>query len=235
VAEVPPVGRVALVSGASRGIGRSIAAALAHAGARVALLARSSPDLEVAAAAVGGLPVVADVSDPEAVGGAVQKVREALGPISILVNNAGRPGTGQVAELTWAGWKAVLEVNVGGAFLLSQAVLPDMLESGGGDIINIASGAGLQGYAGMAAYCASKFALRGFAQSLAAEVGEAGIRVSTIFPGTVDTDFGQRGRGPEPGARSLTPEDVAEAVLAVVRQGPRAWTEEWRLWPFRTE
>jgi NADP-dependent 3-hydroxy acid dehydrogenase YdfG len=190
---LPVQDRVALVSGASRGIGRAVASALAGAGARVALLARNRADLEAAALACGGLPVVTDVSDPASVSAAVAHVREALGPASILVNNAGRPGSAQVAELTWATWRAVLDVNVGGAFLLSQAVLPDMLAQGGGDIVNIASGAALQGYAGMAAYCASK-----------------------------------------PGAKSLTPEDVAGAVLAIVSQGPRAWTEEWRLWPFRT-
>ena len=111
-----------------------------------------------------------------------------------------------------------------------------MRRRGGGNIISIGSGAGKQGYAGMPAYCASKFALIGFSQSLALEVGDAGIKVAVINPGTIATEvsLSTGERRPRSG-KFLLPSDVAQAVLTLVKQGPHAWTQEMNLWPFRSE
>src|SRR5262249_39090559 len=121
--------------------------------------------------------------------------------------------------------------NLTGAFLCSRAVLPAMRRQGSGHIIMIDSGAGKQGYATMAAYSASKFGLIGFAQALAQEVGDEGIKVCTITPGSIISGFA--GGQTRQGAKYLLPEDVAEAVLYLLQQSVRAWTQEMSLWPFK--
>ena len=232
-------GRVAVVTGAASGIGAAISVALAQEGARVALVDLAEPAAaEPVLAAVRGydrqaMYVQTDVADEQAVSEMARSVMAHFGRVDVLVNNAGVGAHGTVEQTTPEEWQRVLATNLTGPYLCSRAVLPSMRGNGGGAIIIISSGAGRTGYAGMAAYCASKFGLRGFAEALAAEVGEAGIKVSTIYPGTTVTDFGGGPRPRRPGVKVLFPQDVAEAVLYLLRQSAHAWTQELTLWPFR--
>ncbi len=227
-------GKVVLVTGASKGVGKAIAMLLASEGAAVVMVARSEDELRVAAEEVtqaGGKAVAyaADVADPEAMAAAVRAAREELGGLDALVNNAGTGGKGHVEDLAIEEWRRVLETNLTGAFVCSQAVIPELRARGGGSIISIGSGAGKQGYAGMSAYCASKFGLHGLMQSLAQEVGDQNIKVAIINPGSIRTEFGG---SRERSGKMLWPEDVAQAVLYLLSQSPRAWTQEMNLWPF---
>ncbi|MDP9368022.1 MAG: SDR family NAD(P)-dependent oxidoreductase [Chloroflexota bacterium] len=234
-------GKVAIVTGAGSGVGRATALALAGAGAAPVLVGRTRERLEETARLVeeiGGtaLVVAADVSDEAAVAGVVEQAMAELGGVDVLVAAAGVGLYGPVESYPLAAWQATLAVNLTGVFLCSQAVLPALRARGGGAILAIASGSGKQGYPNLAAYAASKFGLIGFMQSLAAEVGDEGIKVSTIVPGSILTDFAggsaANKRSQSEGKRYLEPEDVAEAVLYLLRQPARAWTQEMNLWPF---
>ena len=230
-------GKVAIVTGASRGVGKAIASALAGEGGAVVLVARSEEGLAASAEDIrrsGGrcAYVVGDVSSPEDMRRAVLKAREEYGGLDALINNAGIGGSGSVEDLPLEEWRAVLDTNLTGAFVASQAAIPALRARGGGHIISIGSGAGKRGYANMSAYCASKFGLHGLMQSLAEEVGELGIKVSVINPGSILTDFGG-GRDRRREGKHLIPEDVAEGVLYLLSQPGRAWTQEMNLWPFR--
>jgi meso-butanediol dehydrogenase/(S,S)-butanediol dehydrogenase/diacetyl reductase len=227
---------VTVVTGAGRGVGRAIALALAERGGRVVLCARSADDLARVADEVserGGVAetVPGDIREEAVARALAEKALNAFGRIDTLVNNAGIGGYGPVEALSLESWQRVLDTNLTGAFLCSRAVLPAMRRQGSGHIIMIASGAGKQGYSNMAAYSASKFGLIGFAQALAQEVGDDGIKVCTITPGSIVSSFG--GSGTRPGAKYLLPEDVAEAVLYLIQQSERAWTQEMSLWPFK--
>jgi 3-oxoacyl-[acyl-carrier protein] reductase len=227
---------VTVLTGAGRGVGRAIALALAERGGRVMLCARSADDLARVADEVserGGVAetVPGDIREEAVARALAEKALNAFGRIDTLVNNAGIGGYGPVEALSLESWQRVLDTNLTGAFLCSRAVLPAMRRQGSGHIIMIASGAGKQGYANMAAYSASKFGLIGFAQALAQEVGDDGIKVCTITPGSIVSSFG--GSGTRPGAKYLLPEDVAEAVLYLIQQSERAWTQEMSLWPFK--
>ncbi len=226
---------VTIVTGAGRGVGRAIALTLAARGGRVVLCSRSAEDLEQVADEVrergGAAQIVPGDIREEAVAQALaERALDTFGRIDTLVNNAGIGGYERVESLALESWQRVLDTNLTGAFLCSRAVLPAMRRQGNGHIIMIDSGAGKQGYATMAAYSASKFGLIGFAQALAQEVSDDGIKVCTITPGSIVTDFGG---GTRPGAKYLLPEDVAEAVLYLVQQSARAWTQEMSLWPFK--
>jgi 3-oxoacyl-[acyl-carrier protein] reductase len=229
--------RLALVTGASRGAGRAIALRLAQEGMTVALLARGQAALAEAAAearAAGGrtLELVADVRDEAQVQAAFEQARRMLGGLDLVVLNAGVSVNGEVARYSLADWRTVLDTNLTGAFLCARAAIPLLRARGGGNLIAIASGAGKQGYARMAAYSASKFGLIGFMQSLAQELGDDAIKASTIVPGSILTEFRGTPAAPQPGRKYLLPNDLAEAVLYLVRQPPQAWTQELNLWPF---
>jgi NAD(P)-dependent dehydrogenase (short-subunit alcohol dehydrogenase family) len=176
--------------------------------------------------------VVADVRDEAGAQALADRALAAFGRIDTLVNNAGIGGSGRVESLSLETWRACLETNLTGPFLCSRAVLPTMRSQQSGQIIMIASGAGKRGYGGMAAYSASKFGLMGLAESLADEVGDDFIKVCTITPGSIVSDFGGS-RGPRPGAKYLLPEDVTNAIVFLLEQSDRAWTQEMSLWPFR--
>ena len=238
------VGKVAVVTGAGSGVGRATALALADAGATPVLVGRTETTLAETAELIsdkGGVALVApaDVADEAVVAELVARARTELGGVDVLVAAAGIGLYGPVETYSLADWETTLSTNLTGAFVCARAVLPELRARGGGAIVAIASGAACQGYANLAAYAASKFGLRGLMQSLAAEVGEHGIKVSTILPGSILTDFAGGSAdekraamaGPD-GRKYLEPEDVAEAVLCLLRQPARAWTQELNLWPF---
>ncbi|HEX5414065.1 MAG TPA: SDR family NAD(P)-dependent oxidoreductase [Chloroflexota bacterium] len=233
-------GKVALVTGASRGAGRVIALRLAKASAAVAILARGRDKLEAVAGEIqakGGqaLVVVADVADAQAVEAGVAAAEARFGGLDILVNNAGIGPNGPSASFPLETWREVLDTNLTGPFVCSRAVYPALKRRGGGQIIAIASGAARQGYPRLAAYSASKFGLVGLMQALAAEWGGDGIKVSTILPGSILTGFGGRSadeRSRETGRKYIRPEDVADAVVYLLTQPVHAWTQEMNLWPF---
>lgn len=231
-------GKVAIVTGGSRSTGREIARTLLGAGMRVTVCARDAEQLGAAAADLRGsgavLAVTADVGEEDAVERLVAATVAEFGGVDVLVNNAALGGGGRTEECETARWDAVMATNVRGPFLLAKHIVPVMRSRGGGNIISIGSGAGKQGYAGMPAYCASKFALIGFSQALALEVGDDGIKVAVLNPGTIASEVSiSTGQARRPSGKYLLPADVAEAVLALLRQSDHAWTQELNLWPFR--
>jgi NAD(P)-dependent dehydrogenase (short-subunit alcohol dehydrogenase family) len=187
-------GRIALVTGGGRGIGRAVALSLAAAGADVAVTARSSTELEETAAAIRALgrradPIVCDVTDRSQVDAMVARVKSALGDPLILVNNAGIAGSAKLADTSDEMWDRMLRVNATGAFYCTRAVLPMMLQAKWGRIVNVASIAAKAGGLYIAAYTASKHALLGLTRAVAAEVAARGITVNAVCPGYVDTEM----------------------------------------------
>ncbi|HZV86433.1 MAG TPA: SDR family NAD(P)-dependent oxidoreductase [Candidatus Binatus sp.] len=232
----PLSGAVALVTGGSRGIGRAIALRLAKLGAGVAICGRDPQPLAATEAELrqSGLPVysqIADVSKSADVTTLVDKTQAALGPISILVNNAGIGLFGPAHEKTEADWDRVLDTNLKSVFLVSRAVAPAMIKRGSGDIINISSLAGRNAFAGGGIYCASKWGLQGLSACMAEDLREHGIRVSVICPGSVATEFSTRS-SKDP-TKLLSPEDVAHALEMIVTQGPQSFLSEIHLRPVR--
>ena len=221
-------GEVAVVTGASSGLGRATAIAMAQAGAHVALLARSARDLaEAVAAGQRGLALPVDLAREEEVMVAIERTRATFGRIDVLVNAAGTDVLGAVATLATGDWDRVLDVNLRAPFLLAKAVFPAMQAAGRGTIINISSVAGKRGWANAAAYCASKFGLTGFTQALAAEGKPHGIRACIVYPGGMATSWGTwapadrrtEGREPPPVTKALPPDEVA-ALLVWIAAAP---------------
>ncbi len=188
------LGRGAVVTGGSRGIGAAVAEALAGAGASVVVAARTRPETEATAAALRrrGLKAWAhpvDVTKPASVRALAAFARKRLGAVHILVNNAGIAPSAPIARLTLPEWNRCLAVNATGTFLCTQAFLPGMLAEQWGRVVNVASVAGKTGGAYISAYAASKHAVLGFTRSAAAEVATKGITVNAVCPGYVDTDL----------------------------------------------
>ncbi|HKV63114.1 MAG TPA: SDR family NAD(P)-dependent oxidoreductase [Candidatus Acidoferrum sp.] len=235
--QTKPLSRgVALVTGGSRGIGRAIAHQLALLGASVSICGRDSAALEDCSRGLAKLSVpvhkqIADVTNSAAVADLIAQTEAALGPITILVNNAGIGLFGPAHEKTEADWDRVLDTNLKSVFLVSRAVVPSMLRRGSGDIVNISSLAGRNTFAGGGIYCASKWGVIGLTGCMVEDLREFGIRVSVICPGSVATDFS--GRGPKDASKVLTAEDVAHAVKAIVTQGPQSFLSEIHLRPRR--
>ncbi|HEY6386697.1 MAG TPA: SDR family NAD(P)-dependent oxidoreductase [Candidatus Acidoferrum sp.] len=235
--DTPPLsGTVALVTGASRGIGRAIALRLSKLGAAVSICGRHAEALTAAETELkkAGSPFyshMADVSQSTDVARFVDNTQAVLGPISILVNNAGIGLFGPAHEKNEADWDRVLDTNLKSAFLVSRAVVPAMIQRGAGDIINISSLAGRNAFAGGGIYCASKWGLQGLSACMAEDLREHGIRVSVICPGSVATEFS--GRGSKDPSKALSPEDVAHAVEMIVTQGPGSFLSEIQLRPVR--
>jgi NAD(P)-dependent dehydrogenase (short-subunit alcohol dehydrogenase family) len=235
-ADKPLAHRVALVTGGSRGIGRAIALRLANLGAAVAICGRDRKALEATSAELEKaseqvLAQVADVTRSEDVARLVAKTEAELGPIAVLVNNAGIGLFGPAHEKTEADWDRVLNSNLKSVFLMSRAVAPSMIREGRGDIINISSLAGHNAFAGGGIYCASKWGVQGLSASMAEDLRDYGVRVSVICPGSVATEFA--GRGPKDAAKALRAEDVAHAVAAVVTQSVGSFISEVQLRPLR--
>jgi 3-oxoacyl-[acyl-carrier protein] reductase len=215
-------GKVAVVTGGNRGIGRGVVEALAGAGATVALTARSAQSAEQAAREVGGntMGFGCDVRSQELVERLFREVDARAGGVDILVNNAGIGIFAPVVEMDPEDWRAVIETNLNGVFYCCHEAVPRMRQRGGGYIFNISSLAGKNPIPNGAAYNASKFGLNGFSEALMMEVRYDGIRVSYLMPGSVATDFG-RGSTQKAGW-ALKPEDVGEVVLDLLRSPSRA-------------
>ncbi len=183
-------GKAALVTGASQGIGRAIAVALAQEGAQVGLVARSRPGLEETLEMIGGSGVVAlcDVTDPSAVTGAVEAVVSALGGLDVVVNNAGtRQNFHRLDELPVEEWDRVIGTNLSSVFYVTRAAVPHLLEQRSGSVVNVSSVAGPLGFPTIGSYSASKSGINGVTRTMAAEWCEFGVRVNAVAPGWTST------------------------------------------------
>lgn len=239
-------GRHALVTGASRGIGSAIAARLASHGASVTLLGRDRAALQATAAALGATRThvaTADVADDSSVRAAVDSARAALGPVQVLVCSAGQAESAPFHRTEPALWDRMIGVNLAGTYHAMRAVLPDMLAAGYGRIVNVASTAGIKGYAYVAAYCAAKHGVVGLTRAVALEVAKLGITVNAVCPGYTDTDIvraavanirEKTGRSEEaaiaslvatnPQGRLIQPEEVAHVVAWLCLPGSESIT-----------
>ena len=232
----PLANKVALVTGGSRGIGRAIAMKLAELGASVAICGRDTDKLRATGDALRALTErafwqTADVTRADDVEKLVSAAEAKLGPIGILVNNAGIGLFGPAHEKSEEEWDRVLSTNLKSVFLVSRAVVASMIRQGGGDIINISSLAGRNTFTGGGVYCASKWGVQGLSGCMAEDLRDHGIRVSVICPGSVATEFS--GRGSKDKEKALQAEDVAHAVEAVVRQRPGSFMSEVHIRPLR--
>jgi 3-oxoacyl-[acyl-carrier protein] reductase len=225
-------GKVALVTGAGKGIGKAIAIALANEGAHVGLIARTEKDIKDVADEISKLGVMAafataDVSNRAEVEAAVEKLNTELGNVDILINNAGTATFGNFLALEPEVWENQIKVNLFGVYYTTRAVLPQMIERKTGDIVNISSTAGKTGSAVTSAYAASKFAVFGLSESLMQEVRKHNIRVTALAPSTVVTDLANSANlitgDPE---RVMHPEDFAELIMAQLKLNRRVFVKE---------
>lgn len=187
-----PTPKVALVTGGGRGIGEAIARRLAREGLRVAVTGRSPAELERVARDIQGLPFAFDVTDAAAADAALSAIEAAMGPVDVLVNNAGLAESASLERTSDAVWERTMALNVTAPFRLTRALLPGMAARGWGRVVHVASNAGLRGYAYSSAYCASKHALVGLTRALAVEYARSGVTINAVCPGFVDTDMAAR-------------------------------------------
>lgn len=224
-------GKVAVVTGASKGIGKAIASAFAAAGAKVVLAARTRETLEQVAAdlresGAEAMAVPTDVTDVDAVQRLIEKTLEVYERVDILVNNAGVGYFGPVIDFAPDDWDAVLNSNLKAVYLCAKSVLPQMFAQGGGQIINVLSIAAKVAFEASAAYCAAKAGALALTKVLAAEVRQQNIRVTAVLPGSVHTPFWEDVPEPPDFEQMLKPEHVAGTVISVCQQPLGMVTEE---------
>jgi 3-oxoacyl-[acyl-carrier protein] reductase len=233
----------AIVTGGTSGIGFGIAKALLEAGGKVMITGRTGARVDEAVRALGafassgarvvGRPV--DVRDRAGVDALVAETAKGFGSLNTLINNAGVGHFTEVEKTTDEDWARVIDTNLTGVFYCSRAAVPVMKAAGGGWIINIASLAGRNYFANASAYCASKAGLVAFSEALMLEVRHDNIRVSVVMPGSVATDFSHPTGGRENDAWKLTPEDIAEVVMDLLRHPARSLPSKVEIRPARTK
>ncbi|MBI2392466.1 MAG: SDR family oxidoreductase [Deltaproteobacteria bacterium] len=231
----PLSGRVALVTGGSRGIGAAIARRLSSMGLRVAIVGRSRAQLEAVASEIGAVPILSNVAERGSAEAILAGVKSTLGEVDVLVPNAGVDASFKLSDTTDEVWDQVMATNVGSVFALCRAAIPGMIARGRGRVVVIASTAGLAGYPYTAAYCASKHAAVGLVRAIAAEIARSQVTINAICPGFVDTEMAARsvdriadktGVGRDgakaalermsPQGRLIKAEEVAHAVAALL-------------------
>lgn len=230
-------GKIALITGGSRGIGKAIALALAEEGVNVAITGRNEEKLkavvqEIEQKGVKSAYAVFDITSKTEVYGALEKLQKDFGKIDILVNNAGIATFGGILEMEDEKWEEIVKTNLFGAYYVIKAVVPSMVERKTGDIINISSTAGLKGNAMTSAYSASKFGLIGMSESMMLELRKQNIRVTTLMPSTIASDMSKEvlkitDGNPE---KVLQPEDFAELVVDLLKLNKRAMLASASLW-----
>ena len=224
-------GKTALVTGGGRGIGRAIAERLAKDGARIVVTGRTESEIDEVARVLSGVAVRMDVADRASVTEGLRVIEQRAGAIDLLINNAGIAESAPVARTTDAMWDRMMAVNVTGAFQLVRALLPSMIARGFGRVVNVASNAGVSGYAYSSAYCASKHAMVGMTRAIAVEIAKTPVTINAVCPGWVETRMvsdaiarivAKTGRDEEAAKQSLAsmspqnrlvqPEEVAHVV-----------------------
>ena len=238
MADQPLAGRVAAVTGASSGIGAATATALSRAGATVALAARRRDRLEELAQALEGPSSIheVDVSDEQQARSFIEAAHAEHGGLHVLVNNAGLMLLGAVHGADTADWRRMLDVNLWGLLVCTHAALPLIADSGGGDVVNVSSVAGRRADAGAAVYNMTKFGVHAFSEALRQEALHAGVRVTVVAPGFVETELQGHNTDPvviramtrsrEQIGEVLKPEDVAEAIVHAVTRPPHVCVNE---------
>lgn len=228
--------QVAYVTGAGKGIGKAIALRLAKEGVHVGLIARTEADLQQVARTAAGYGVtvgtaVADIADRAQVEESVAQLKQTLGPATILINNAGIGTFGKLVDMPPEQWERIVRVNLFGTYYVTRAVLPDMIASNAGNIINISSSAGERASATTSAYSASKFGLMGMTESLMQEVRKHNIRVTALAPSTVNTELAaQAGLPIGDEEHMMQPEDVADLIVAMLQLPQRVFVKNAGLW-----
>ena len=227
-------GKVAIVTGASRGIGRAISVALARENAAIVLAARSVQQLQKTAEQVtesGGEAriVLVELTEEESIRHLIQATGEKLGRLDILVNNAGVTHSAQLGNTSTEDWQRCISINATAPFILCREALPLLKKSQAAHIVNIASVVGIKGYPLQSAYTASKHALRGMTMSLAEELRGSNVRVHLLCPGGVDTDMVDRVRPDIAKDELIKPEEIAELVLYLVTHKGNAVLDELRI------
>ena len=223
-------GKVAVVTGAARGIGKAIAVELAKEGVNVAIIARSESDLQAVAKEIEGYGVkasyaVADVTNLEQVQKAAEKFKAELGLTDILVNNAGVGKFEKLVDMDPADFKNIVDVSIMGTFNVSHTIVPQLIEKNAGDVINISSTNGLNGAGTSSAYSAAKFGVIGITESLAAEVRRNNIRVSVLTPSTIATDLADSLNliPADKKEQYMHPQDIAEYIVAQLKLNQRMY------------
>lgn len=229
-------GKVAIMTGGGRGIGRATAIALAKEGVHIGLIGRTLSNLENVASELENFGVkvavaAGDVSKLEEATAAVEKIRTELGAIDILVNSAGIAKFGTFLELSPEEWLEIIQINVMGTYYITRAALPFMIEQQSGDIINIASSAGQKGAPLTSAYTASKAAVIGLSESLMLEVRKHNIRVSTLMPSTVATEMAAELKLTGDNTENvMQPEDLADFMISQLKLDPRIVIKTAGMW-----
>lgn len=216
-------GKVAIVTGSTKGIGRAIAERMVNEGANVVVTARTRADVETVAEHLGdnAVGIASDVADPASCRALVEKTVERFGRLDVLVNNAGLGIFKPISDMSVEEWRRQVDVNLGGVFYCSKAALPHLSASGDGFIINVGSLAGRNTFAGGTGYNASKFGLLGMTEAMMLDVRYDDVRVSIVMPGSVNTPFNDNEVAPERGWK-LEPDDCALAVMQLLEYPKQA-------------